>query len=360
MILTLKIKLLPTKEQTEILLKTLEECNSVCNSISKTAWENKVFNQFKLHGIVYHNLKSTTNLSAQSLVRCISKVADAYKVSKTLCKFKPYGSITYDNRILSYKETTVSIWAVGGRLKIPFICHNPSYLPYVKGEADLVYKKGKFYLFQCVDIPEDSIEDIEEFIGVDFGLNSIISTSTGLDYSSSWINNYRDKQSKIRSSIQNKGTRNSRKLLKRLSGRERTTATIINHTISKHLVDQAKQLKKDISIENIHNIRNTSKRRNKRFRTKLNRWSFHQLRSFIEYKCKLNGVKLVAVNPAYTSQTCSSCKHIGKRNNKIFQCNNQNCGVDIIDADLNAANNISLLGAAVNQPERCSEYTCRI
>ena len=38
MILTLKIKLLPTKEQTEILLKTLEECNSVCNSISKTAW----------------------------------------------------------------------------------------------------------------------------------------------------------------------------------------------------------------------------------------------------------------------------------------------------------------------------------
>ena len=59
-------------------------------------------------------------------------------------------------------------------------------------------------------------------------------------------------------------------------------------------------------------------------------------------------------------QTCSSCKHIGKRNNKIFQCNNQNCGVDIIDADLNAANNISLLGAAVNQPERCSEYTCRI
>ena len=82
MILTLKIKLLPTKEQTEILLKTLEECNSVCNSISKTAWENKVFNQFKLHGIVYHNLKSTTNLSAQSLVRCISKVADTYKVFK--------------------------------------------------------------------------------------------------------------------------------------------------------------------------------------------------------------------------------------------------------------------------------------
>ena len=356
MILTLKIKLLPTKEQTEILLKTLEECNSVCNSISKTAWENKVFNQFKLHGIVYHNLKSTTNLSAQSLVRCISKVSDAYKVSKTLCKFKPHGSITYDSRILSYKETTVSIWAVGGRLKIPFICHNPSYLPYVKGEADLVYKKGKFYLFQCVDIPEDSIEDIEEFIGVDFGLNSIISTSTGLDYSSSWINNYRDKQSKIRSSIQSKGTRNSRKLLKRLSGRERTTATIINHTISKSIVNSAKEQGKGISIEDLTNIRFTSKRRNKKFRTKLGRWSFGQLRSFLTYKAALNGVKLVAVEPRYTSQTCSSCFHIGERKNKVFKCTNNKCEVDVVDADENASKNISLLGISVNNPEKSTMY----
>ncbi len=54
--------------------------------------------------------------------------------------------------------------------KIDFVCHNPAYLPYIKGEADLVYKKGKFYLFQTVDVPEEDVEDVEEFIGVDMGL----------------------------------------------------------------------------------------------------------------------------------------------------------------------------------------------
>jgi putative transposase len=28
----------------------------------------------------------------------------------------------------------------------------------------LVYKKGKFYLFQTVDVPEEDVVDVEEFI----------------------------------------------------------------------------------------------------------------------------------------------------------------------------------------------------
>ncbi len=48
---------------------------------------------------------------------------------------------------MTYKPNDiVSLWAIGGRIKIPFVCHNRNYLPYIKGEADLVYKKGKFYL----------------------------------------------------------------------------------------------------------------------------------------------------------------------------------------------------------------------
>ncbi|UPY99795.1 hypothetical protein [Klebsiella pneumoniae] len=47
-------------------------------------------------------------------------------------------------------DNIVSLWAIGGRIKMPFICHNTKYLPYIKGEADLVFKKGKFYLFQTI------------------------------------------------------------------------------------------------------------------------------------------------------------------------------------------------------------------
>lgn len=360
--LTLKMKLLPTAEQADLLLQTMREANAVCNAISDVAWQEKIFNNFKLQREVYHSYKSVFQLSSQMLIRQIAKVADAYKLDKkTKRTFRPLGSIAYDARIMTYKpDNIVSLWCIGGRQKINFVCHNPAYLPYIKGEADLVYKKGKFYLFQTVDIPEEDIDDVEEFIGVDFGLTDIISTSDNTKHSADWINQYREKRQKVRSSIQRKETKGAKRLLKRLSGKERTTATILNHTISKFLVQSAKEQGKGIAIEDLTNIRFTSKRRNKKFRTKLGRWSFGQLRSFLTYKAALNGVKLVAVEPRYTSQTCHSCKHIGERNNKVFKCTNHKCKVDVIDADENASKNISLLGISVNNPERCDMYSCYV
>jgi putative transposase len=360
--LTLKIKLLPTAEQANLLLYTMKEANTVCNAISDVAWEEKIFNNFKLHHRTYHAYKTIFQLSSQMLIRQIAKVADAYKLDKkTKRTFKPLGSIAYDSRIMTYKpNNVVSLWCIGGRQKINFVCHNPAYLPYIKGEADLVYKKGKFYLFQTVDVPEQDVEDVEEFIGVDFGLTDIISTSDNTKHSADWINQYREKRQKVRSSIQRKGTRSSKRLLKRLSGKERTTATILNHTISKSLVKSAKEQGKGIAIEDLTNIRFASKRRNKKFRTKLGRWNFGQLRSFLEYKSLLNGVQLVVVEPAYTSKTCSCCKHIGKRTNKVFKCTNQNCEVDVLDADYNASLNIASLGRAYVNHAVGSDMFCSL
>ena len=269
--LTLKIKLLPTEEQADLLLETIKETNIVCNAISDVAWQEKIFNNFKLHHRVYHLFKSEFRLSSQCLIRAIAKVADAYKLDKkTKRTFRPLGGITYDNRILTYKpNNVVSLWCIGGRQHIDFICHNKAYIPYIKGEADLVYNKGKFYLCQTVDVPEEDIDDVEEFIGCDFGINSIITTSNGVEHSADWINQYREKRQKVRSSLQAKGTKNAKRVLKRLSGKERTTANIINHTIAKSLVLSAKNQRKGIAIEDLTNIRFTSKRRNKKFRTKL-------------------------------------------------------------------------------------------
>lgn len=341
--LTLQIKILPTTEQANALLDTLKECNKVCNQISDTIWQNKVFNQFKVHHIVYHPLKNTTKLSAQILVRCISKAVDAYKPNrKKKRNFKPLGAITYDSRIISYskKAQEVSIWSVDGRLKIPFLCHNPKYLPYIKGEADLVTKKGKFYLFQTVEVPEDVMKDVEEFIGVDFGITDIATLSDGTSFGSENLNKIRDNRFKVRKSVQKKGTRGSKKLLKRLKGRERRFATITNHTIAKQVVEKAKSLNKGIAIEDLTHIRERTKVR-KAQRRRHHSWAFGQLRSFLEYKAKLAGIPLVVVNPKYTSKTCNVCKMIGNRSGKHFNC--PNCG-NIADADINAAKNIAQLG----------------
>lgn len=358
--LTLKIKLLPTDEQADLLLDTMKEANAVCNAISDVAWQEKIFNNFKLHHRTYHAYKATFNLSSQMLIRQIAKVADAYKLDKKVKRqFKPLGGIAYDSRIMTYKPNNiVSLWCIGGRQKISFVCHNPKYLPYIKGEADLVYKKGKFYLFQTVDVPEEDVEDVEEFIGVDMGLLEIASLSNGKNFSSKKLNDYREKRQKVRSSLQSKGTKGSKKVLKRLSGKERTTSTIINHTISKQIVQLAKSEGKGIAIEDLKGIRFSASKKGKKFRTRVGKWNFNQLRSFLTYKCLLNGVKLVVVPPAYTSKTCHNCLHMGNRQGKKFTCSNCN---SVFDADENAAKNIALLGTNyVNSPEKPSMLYCQV
>jgi len=352
--LTLKIKLLPTKEQEKLIIDTMKEVNTVCDAISEMAFSKKIYNQYKIHHEIYHPFKAKYNLSAQVLVRAISKVCDAYKIDKKVKRvFKPLGAITYDSRILTYKKEIASIWCIGGRQKIPFVCHNKKYIPYIKGEADLVYKKGKFYLFQTVDIPDEDIKDVEEFIGVDMGLLEIATISTGKIYNSKKLTEYREKRQKVRSSLQSKGTKGCKKLLKRLSGKERTHGTIINHTISKDIVRIAKEQNKGISIENLKNILFSAKKKGKKFRSRIGKWSFYQLRQFLEYKSLTNGVKLIVIPPNYTSKTCSNCFHIGKRQGKKFTCNNCN---SVFDADINASMNIALLGASINKPERTSMF----
>lgn len=354
--LVLKIKILPTAEQRLLLLQTMEEANKACAYISDVAWVNKTFGKFNIQHLCYEDVRKRFNLSAQMVIRCVSKVADAYKLDHDKKReFRTYGSICYDSRILSYKGNEVSIWAIGKRQKIPFVCHNKEYISYIKGEADLIYKKGKFYLYQTIDVPESDEKVSDTIVGLDFGITDIVCTSEGKTYSSKALNEYRERRLKIRGSIQSKGTRGCKKLLKRLSGREKTTATIINHTISKQIVSDAQKRGVGLAIEDLRKIRKTAKRRNKTFRSKLNRWNFGQLRDFLTYKCALSGVQLIVVEPAYTSQTCSLCHHIGVRNGKSFKC--MNCRNDM-DADINAARNIALLGVVVNQPEKSDMYSC--
>ena len=185
--LTIKLKLKPTEAQEKLLLDTIEEANAACNRISDMAWEGKVFSQFKLHKQVYYPIKESFSLSSQMIVRCISKVADSYKLDeKTKRSYKRLGSIAYDSRILSYNivKQIASVWTLAGREKIEFACYNPAYLNYIQGEADLAYMKGKFYLLQTIDIPSEKEESVEQYLGVDMGSTDIATLSTGKTFAS--------------------------------------------------------------------------------------------------------------------------------------------------------------------------------
>ena len=351
--LTAKVHLKPTPEQAELLLQTMREANSACDRISVWAWENRTWGQYKIHHGTYHDIKASTRLSAQVVVRCISKVTDAYKLDRRRQRsFRPLGAITYDPRILSYKfdHCTASIWTVQGRQKIPYVTgeHHAKLLQYAQGEADLAYVKGKFYLLQTCDIPHEAEQQFDDVIGVDLGITNIAVTDDGKTFAGEELNRLRAARQKVRSSLQSKGTKHSKRVLKRLSGRERTMVKIQNHTIARKIVAKAKAERKAIAIEGLKGIRSSTNKRLRRSQRGLhNRWSFFQLKQFISYKAQREGVPVYVVPSPYTSQTCSCCKKIGKRNGEKFSC--ETCGIQ--HADNNAAKNIRALGLHVIQPE---------
>ena len=68
--------------------------------------------------------------------------------------------------------------------------------------------------------------------------------------------------------------------------------------------------------------------------------SWRMFRQMLEYKCKWYGKKLIAVDPAYTSQLCSTCGYpSGKKPLEIREWTCPQCGTRH-DRDINAAVNI--------------------
>lgn len=362
--LTAKVRLYPSTEQEELLKATLTEANAACNQIAAWAWEKKTFGQYKIHHGTYHTLKANSNLSAQVIVRCIAKVCDSYKLdNKRFRQFKPLGSIAYDSRILTWKfdKQIVSIWTLEGRQKIAYKTgeHYQKLLQYQQGESDLSYIKGKWYLHATCDVADDKEQLSNDILGIDLGITNIATDDSGKSYEGKSLNQLRSKRQKVRSSLQSKGTRGAKKVLKRISGREKTTSKIVNHTIASAIVAKAKEEQKAIALEELKGIRpKTNKRLRKWQRGLHNRWSFYQLRQFIEYKAKREGVQVITIPAAYTSKTCSSCLHIGNRSGESFKCTNRShggCG-NSEHADVNAAKNIRSWGQVIACPEESALF----
>src|SRR5579871_1636884 len=138
-----QLQLKPTPHQAMLLKATLERANAACNAISEYAWEHQTFGQYDLHHALYANLRAETKLAAQVVVRCISKVADAYKLDRsTKRRFKEHGAIAYDNRILKYRtdKQIASIWTLPGREPMPYVCgeRQAELMKHQHGESDLV------------------------------------------------------------------------------------------------------------------------------------------------------------------------------------------------------------------------------
>ncbi len=356
--LTAKIKLLPTSEQADVLKHTLETANAACNYISERAWQEQTFRQFNLHHLVYYDVREQFDLSAQMTVRCISKVADAYRLDhKTKRSFRHQGAIAYDNRILSWKldKQDISIWTLDGRQTIPFACgeRQQELLQSQKGESDLALINGEFYLLATCEVETPEPIETEKALGVDLGIVNIATDSDGKAYSGARINGMRKRHAKLRAKLQSKGTRSAKRLLKKRKRKERRFAQDVNHVISKRIVEKAKGTGHAIALEDLTGIRNRTTVR-KSQRRQHHSWSFYDLGKKIAYKAQLAGVPVILVDPRNTSRTCPMCGCVDKRNRpnqSTFSC--VQCGFSG-HADTIAAVNIGRR-AVVNQPNVSTE-----
>jgi putative transposase len=346
--LTVKIKLLPDAKQKQSLLKTMQVFNSACDYISKVAFKENKFSQVPLHRLTYRDIRERFNLPSQLCIRAIDKVAQSYKVEKkTMHKFKKYSAVVYDQRVLSFKGLTlVSILTVDCRYKIPIVFGAYARLEdkRILGQADLTYERGKFFLNLVIELPDGTPIEYKDVVGVDMGIVNIATTSDGENFSARAVDKVREKISRLKRNLQKCGTKNAKRHLKKLSDREARFKKNVNHRISKQIVSIAKGTSRAIAIENLKGFRAMVRKAD---RERFGKWSFNQLRTFMEYKARLAGIPVLLVNPRNTSRTCSQCGYISRSNRKsqaLFSC--KNCGFST-NADLNASKVIALT-ASVN------------
>jgi putative transposase len=377
-VLTLVVKIEPTEQQYQLIRDTAVAFASACNWINSNVNSNLI-NRNSIQAVCYNEVKSQFGLTANHVVRACARVAanrlTAQRKRRKVKGFKPT-SWDCDARTFRLIEDgdLISISTTGKRVKVPMrVSHY--HRGKLKGQSPTSatvcqHRDGNFYIHIQLKSDAPQPKKSKNVIGVDFGRRDIAVTSTGESWSGQSIQKTRDHYSKTRASLQKKasqGTRSTRRrcreILKRLSGRESRYQKWLNHNISQTIISEAIAKDAIIAIEDLTGIRESTnkKPRSQTERRRSNSWAFYQLRAFLEYKGIKEGVKVIAIPPAYTSRTCHKCLHIhpdpnkSYRSNKNFNCDN--CGYQG-DADYNGAKMIELWGCSVNQPRGSELLSC--
>ena len=243
-------------------------------------------------------------------------------------------------------------------------------IPKLKGTLELVknQKTNQYYIHVPLDriISKKEMTEESEILGLDVGITDLITLSNGSVYgansselfytlSDNLVNKNRSrlfsykrrleqrilieqdisKKSILEQKLNNLENNNlgSKKRISKISKYKSRIASHINHELNKMIKEEDL---KEIIRENLNwvskkkNKRNVSKKQQNRFST----WSKGLLLERLSVKLAEKGIKETIVNPAYTSQVCCKCNHLGNRKGKEFKCSNCNLS---IDADFNAS-----------------------
>jgi putative transposase len=318
------------------LLALIEHFNRTCNALSKLAFESKTFGWLALQRASYHWLRSEYGLNAAQAVVAVRKVAYAYSDHKRrghIAKFAKRGAIPIYKHSFK-RDGTLAFYGK----RVPFRAAEGIPLS-GKHEAQLIYRRRKFVLYQVYERPEGDLHEATDWLGCDLGIVNILTDSDEKNEPGGEIDELRRKYAHRLRNLQRKGTRAAKRKLHTIKGKQARFQRNFNHKLSKRVVAKALDTQRGIALEDLKGIRQRLTVR-KPQRARHANWSFAQLRQMIEYKAALAGVPVTWVDPRNTSRTCPKCGHVAKANRPTrakFKC--VSCGFAGA-ADTVAAQNI--------------------
>lgn len=358
----------------------MQEYTACFNEVCQIADTEKISNGLELHRSTYASHRAATHLPSQlvcaarvkateamkSVIALRKKQKAAYqkrlkqaqkigkppkplKLAKTPCS--RLCAIRYDARSfrLDRNSRMVSLVHVHQpgqiRNRATIAVTVPAYYEqYLTAEwqqesADLLSRQGSFWLHLVVSCAVPPLPPTGTAIGVDLGINRLAVTSHPRFFGGKRIKKTNNRYFRLRRSLQAKGTKSAKRHLKKLSGRLKRFQADANHILAKQLVNSC-QPGDRLVMENLTDIRDRTKRRRKQRRAMSN-WSFAQLQAFVAYKATYRGIHVEFVDARYSSQACSRCGYIDKRNRVCqseFSC--KQCGYQA-NADYNASVNLA-------------------
>ncbi|MEZ7821037.1 MAG: transposase, partial [Patescibacteria group bacterium] len=384
-VITAKLKIEHTNEQAYRLTSLCRDYKSALNYASQKAFElGKTSSASVIQKATYEVIREKWNRIPSTMVCGIAKqVGSTYKTLwtrakqhkshkakgwtkkkyKGLDKAPKFGALTatlYYGKDFSWsKDQTVSVATLDGRIKLKYHGWN-QHLEFIKsgarcGASKLWYDKTskQWYLLVSIEIEKPDVDPSKIGVvkGVDVGQRNlaVASSNTGKKdfYNGNKVKHKCREFSKVRSGLQEKGTRSANRVLTRLAMRERRFRTDVNHKISYGLMEQ----NIIIGMENLKDIkvRTMTRRKRGKFASDKQRhankehssWSYAELQNFVGYKVFFYNSLMLKIDPYNTSKMCNKCGHVSDNNRPngsiIFRC--EECG-HAIHSDLNASDNI--------------------
>lgn len=409
-IITAKLKLQTTPEQHNALRQTQLAYRDALNYISAYSFkQGKISNEKRLHKETYYDIRNKFKLPSEMTNNAIRQVGSTYKGLWTKVKKnnehlrqkitkKRYKGLDKPPRFVSPTITynygydynfkpnhQVSIKTLGKRIIISYqgcakhiaLIQHGSIIRAGRLWYDKRHKQFYLLVSLALNVPISSPETYRTIVGVDVGQRYLATTATmGLHqhfFPGKAVRTQSDHYARRRKALQRKGTRSALRRLRLMSGRERRFKLDTNHTIAKKVIEEHPHAL--IGLENLIDIRDRTKRREKRRKGKkilpltpkqrrANRhhtsWSFAELQNTLMYKAALAGSIIINVDANYTSQACPMCGYCDEKNRPdkglLFICQNEQCIYRsytnrpyILHADLVGARNIAMRTLLIRQ-----------